>query len=122
EMFTKFKTDLATGTGTYDLMITGDWFYGDFIAGDYLVQIDKYFDDPRMPKWDRDALPLAIKSKLQWGGKWYGIQNDSDGQVLYFRRDILTDKKWQDAFKKETGQDMVVPPRTWEQVRDIAKF
>jgi len=122
ELFTKFKTDIATGTGTYDLMITGAWFYGDFIASEAIIPIEKYFDDPRMPKWDRDALPEAIKTLHMWGGKWYGFHNDSDGQVLYYRRDILNDQKWKDAFKKEVGYDLPVPPQTWEQVRDIAKF
>jgi len=122
QLFNKFKTDLATGTGTYDLMVVGAWFYGDLIAGDYLIPSEKYFDDPRMPKWDRDSLPDPMKQLYTWGGKWYGFNNDHDGQVLYFRRDILGDAKWQQQFKSEVGYDLPVPPQTWEQVRDIAKF
>jgi multiple sugar transport system substrate-binding protein len=121
-LFTKFKTDLATGTGTYDLLVTGAWFYGDFIQNNWIIPLEPYFDDPRMPKWERDALPDAIKNLHTWGGKWYGIHNDSDGQVLYFRRDILGDAKWQSQFKSDMGYDLPVPPKTWEQVRDVAKF
>jgi multiple sugar transport system substrate-binding protein len=122
ELSTKYNTDLATGTGAYDIMITGDWFYGDYISGDFLLPLDDYYNDARMPKTDRAGFPPIIADKSQWGGKWYGMPYDTDGHVLFYRRDILEDTKWQTEFKSETGMDMPVPPRTWEEVIEVAKF
>ena len=48
--------------------------------------------------------------------------NDADGQVLYYRRDVLNDPANQAAFKAAVGYDLPVPPRTWQQVLDIARF
>ncbi|MDI3525549.1 MAG: multiple sugar transport system substrate-binding protein [Candidatus Atribacteria bacterium] len=122
ELREKIFIDLMTGTGYYDVIIGPSWFYGDYVSNGWIVPIDKYFDDPRMPKWDRDSILLPIRELLQWKGTWYGFNNDHDGQVLYYRRDILTDPKWQELFKQEKGYDLPVPPRTWEEVYDVCDF
>ena len=48
--------------------------------------------------------------------------SDADGQILYYRRDLLTDPTHQAAFKAEYGYDMPAPPKTLQQLRDIAKY
>lgn len=122
EHYTKVMTDLRLGIGQYDGFMVGAFWYGDLIAGDFIVPIDDYMKDPRFPKWDADALPPSLRTLHTWGDKWYGTLNDSDGQVFYYRRDILTDPQWQAAFKEEYGYDLPVPPKTWDQVLDIARF
>ena len=67
-------------------------------------------------------MPPALRNLYTWDGKGYGVPNDADGQVLYYRRDILADPKWRTEFKEALGYDLPVPPRTWQQVLDIAKF
>jgi multiple sugar transport system substrate-binding protein len=59
---------------------------------------------------------------MQWGDHWYGTNNDHDAQVLYYRRDIIEDPKWQAAFKEEMGHDMPVKMDTWDDVLEIAQF
>jgi multiple sugar transport system substrate-binding protein len=122
ELRAKIFTDFATATGTFDAIVGPSWFYGDYIANDWIIPIDQFLDDPRMPRWNRDGVAPAIQDLLMWGDKWYGVFNDGDTQLLYYRRDILTDPKWQAAFKEETGKDLPVPPRTWQDVLAIAKF
>lgn len=41
---------------------------------------------------------------------------------LNYRRDILTDEKWQAEFEREKGYRYNIPPRTWEELADIAEF
>ena len=67
-------------------------------------------------------MPDAIRQLYTWDGKGYGVLNDADGQVLYYRRDILSDPGWQAEFKEAVGYDLPVPPKTWQQVLDIARF
>ncbi|MBE3597899.1 MAG: extracellular solute-binding protein [Limnochordaceae bacterium] len=122
EHYSKAMTDLLTGTGQYDIFMAGADWYGDLIAGNYIIPIDKYLNDPRFPKWDRSAMPLSQVALHTWQGHWYGVLNDSDGQVLYYRRDILTNASYRQRFKAKYGYDLPVPPKTWEQVRDIAEF
>lgn len=122
EHYTKFINDLRLGIGQYDGAMVGAWWYGDLIAGNFIIPIDKYINDPRFPKWDPSALPPSIRTLYTWGGKWYGVLNDSDGQVLYYRKDILTDPKWRQAYKQATGKDLNVPPRSWQELLEISRF
>jgi multiple sugar transport system substrate-binding protein len=122
EMAEKITTDMTTGGGLYDVVTNCSSFYGDYIANDYIQPLDKYFDDPRMPKWDRASIAPGVASLYQWGGTWYGANNDHDAQVLYYRKDLIEDPKWQAAFKEELGHDMPVKMDTWEEVLEIAQF
>ena len=122
ELREKIYTDFQTGAHKYDVIINCSNWYGDAIANDWIQPLDKYFDDPRMPKWDRDSMAPAVANLYQWGGQWYGTNNDHDAQVLYYRKDILNDPKWQAQFKQEVGHDMPVAMDTWEDVIAIAQF
>ena len=122
ELREKIYTDFQTGAHKYDVIINCANWYGDAIANDWIQPLDKYFDDPRMPKWDRESMAAAVANLYQWGGQWYGTNNDHDAQVLYYRKDILSDPKWQAQFKQEVGHDMPVAMDTWEDVVEIAQF
>jgi multiple sugar transport system substrate-binding protein len=122
ELREKVFTDLQTGAGRYDIIINCSNYYGDYIANDWILPLDKYFTDPRMPKWDRDSIAPAVANLYKWGDHWYGSNNDHDAQVLYYRKDILESPKWQAAFKKEKGHDMPVKMDTWEDVLEICSF
>jgi len=117
----KIIIDGMTGAYNYDGYFIGAWWYGRLIAEDFIIPTDKWYDDPKMPKWPKDLM-RGQEMLYKWGEKWYGIPFDHDGQVLYYRKDILNDKKWQAAFKKEYGYDMPVPPKTLDQLYDISKF
>jgi multiple sugar transport system substrate-binding protein len=122
ELREKIFTDFQTGAHNYDVIINCSNWYGDAILNDWIQPIDKYFDDPRMPKWDRDSIAPAVANLMKWGEHWYGTNNDHDAQVLYYRRDIIEDPKWQAEFEKEMGHPMPVAMDTWEDVLEIAKF
>jgi multiple sugar transport system substrate-binding protein len=122
ELREKVFSDFVTGAHKFDVLVNTSIYYGDYIDNDWIIPIDQYFDDPRMPKWDRDAIAPGVADLLQWGDHWYGTDDDHDAQVLYYRRDIIGDPKWQAEFKKEMGHDMPVAMDTWEEVIEIVKF
>ncbi|MCB0169128.1 MAG: extracellular solute-binding protein [Anaerolineae bacterium] len=122
EMREKIFTDFQTGAHQYDVILNCSNFYGDYIANDFVQPLDEYFDDPRMPQWDRESISPAVRNLLQWGGQYYGAQNDHDAQVLYYRKDIIEDPEWQQAFEEEMGHPMPVAMDTWEDVLEIAQF
>ncbi len=122
DLYAKMMLDLRQGTGLYDAVVVAAFFYGDLISGNYILPIDDYMASGDFPKWTYDSMPDSLRTLYTWKGVGYGTLNDADGQVLYYRRDLLNDPKWQAAFKKEVGYDMPVPPRTWQQLLDIARF
>ncbi len=122
EMREKIFTDFQTGAHKYDMIINCSNFYGDYIANDFVQPLDKYLTDPRMPKQDLESIGPAVRNLLQWNGQYYGTSYDHDAMILYWRKDILEDPKWQAQYKQETGTDMPVAMDTWEDVISIAKF
>src|SRR5215218_5198678 len=121
EHFPKLMSDLTSQTGQYDASIAGAWWLGDLVGGDFIIPYDKYYDDPKFPQWDdQDVLP-GPRELLYYGGKKYMVANDHDGQVMYYRRDLLENPKHQKAFQEEYGYELR-PPQTWDEFADVAEY
>lgn len=120
----KIFTDLSTGLGRYDVYQTGAWFYGDYFVPEdpYIVPIDDFLKDPKFPYWDPDQMIPSIRNLYTWEGKQYGVLSDADAQVLYYRKDVLNNPEYQKKFKDEMGYDLPVPPRTMDELHDVADF
>ena len=122
EHYTKMMLDLRNGTGQYDAFMVGAFWYGDIVPAGYAYAIDDLQKSGKYPKWTYDDMPPSLRKLYTWGGKGYGVLNDADGQVLYYRSDMLGDPKWQAEFKKEYGYDLPNPPQTWQQLLDVSQF
>ncbi len=121
DLFPNFITDLTSGGGRFDAAIAGAWWLGELVENDYILSYDKYYNDPRFPRWNIiDVLP-GPRRLLQYGGKKYMVANDHDGQVMYYRRDLLADPQHQAAFRQKYGYALQVPA-TWKQFRDVAEY
>jgi multiple sugar transport system substrate-binding protein len=114
--------DLQLGLGQFDGFMQGAWYMGEYVTPGFIVPITEFVGDPRFPQWDPEWLPPSLQQLHQWGEDWYGTPNDSDGQVLYWRHDILSDPEWQARFEAEVGEPMPFPIRTWDDVIAIARF
>lgn len=116
-------TDLVTGRGQYDGFLTASWFTGDYFAGDqYIYSLEQFMEDDQFPQWDPETVLPAMKQLYTWDGRWVGIPNDNDGQVMYYRKDVLTNSRFQRQFEQEMGYEMPVPPETVQQFIDVAQF
>jgi multiple sugar transport system substrate-binding protein len=121
ELFANVMSDLTNRTAKYDASIGAAFWLGELVAGDYVLSYDRFYDDPRFPKWDiEDVLP-APRNLLFYAGKKYMVANDHDGQVMYYRRDLLADPQHQAAFKQRFGYALGIP-ETWDQFRDVAEY
>ena len=121
-VYSTMMLDWRRGTGQYDATVGAAFFYGELISADLIRPVDDLLASGKYPRWSYDAMPDAIRQLYTWDGKGYGVLNDADGQVLYYRRDVLSDPGWQAKFKEAVGYDLPVPPKTWQQVLDIAHF
>lgn len=121
ELFSHFMADLTNGLGRYDAAYAGAWWLGELVAGGHLVSYDKYYADPRFPRWDIDQVLPAPRRLLSYAGRKYMIGNDHDGQVMYYRRDLLEDPQHRAAFARIYGYALGVPA-TWAQFRDVAEY
>ena len=121
DLFDNFYSDVAHGVGKYDALLASAWWLGELVAGNHIIAYDRYYNDPRFPKWDIGEVLPAPRSLLSYGGKKYMVANDHDGQVLYYRRDLLADPQHRKAFRQKYGYALDVP-RAWGQFRDIAEY
>jgi len=122
QLYTTTATDFLTEQHTFDVINVGSWFYGDYITNGWIQPIDEWITKDGFAKWDPNNMADPLKTLYTWEGKWYGSRFDGDAQLLYFRKDILSDPKWQDAYKKETGEDLPNPPQTWQQLLKVTTF
>ncbi len=122
EHYTKMMLDLRNGTGQYDAFLAGAFWYGDIVPAGYAFEIDELMASGKYPKWSYDVMPPSLQKLHQWEGKSYGILNDADGQVLYYRKSILENPEHQAGFKQQFGYDLPVPPQTWQQLLDISGY
>ena len=122
EHYTKMMLDLRNGTGEYDAFMVGAFWYGDIAPQGYAFEIDELIESGDYPAWTYDDMPPSLKALHTWDGAGIGVLNDADGQVLYYRKSALENPEHQAAFKAEYDYDMPVPPSTWQQLRDVARY
>ena len=121
ELYANLISDLSNGTGRYDACIAGAWWLGELVGGGHIISYDRYYNDQRFPAWDIAQVLPAPRSLLEFDGRKYMVANDHDGQVMYYRRDLLADPQHRAAFQKAFGYPLAVPA-TWDQVRDVAEY
>jgi len=122
QLQTSIPMNFLTGLNSYDVLVNAAWFYGDYITNGWIQPIDQYINDKRFPQWDPQATVPSIHQLYVWDGKQYGTQMDADSQLLYYRKDVLSDPKWQAAYQQATGEALPDPPKTWQQLLKVASF
>ncbi len=122
DAFPRLLDDAASGQ-RYDAAMIGMWWLGELVAADYIRDYDDFLADTsgKFPAVNpEDELP-GVQALRMYDGKHYVVPYDADGQVLYYRKDLLTDPAHMEAFKAETGKDLVVP-QTWADLVEIARY
>ena len=116
--------DLSTGLARYDAYMTGAWFYGDFFVPKepYIVPLEDFIKDPKHSHWVPADQIASMRTLYTWEGKQYGALFDGDSQILYYREDIFTKPDNQKKFKAKYGYDLPVPPKTMDEMHDVADF
>lgn len=106
-----------------DGSMIGMWWLGELVAGNYLKPYDDYLADTsgKFPKFDFAADLPGIQALHMYGGKKYVVPYDADGQVLYYRRDLIQDPTHMKAFKDATGKDLAVPT-TMDELLAVAGY
>lgn len=121
ELYPKIMQAAAVRLPLYDILLVGNVWVADLVRAKYVIPLDKYIENPKTdPGWD--DVPEGIKRKNTWGGKVYSVICDNDNQFLFYRKDILSNPEYQAKFKVKYGYDLPVPPRTLDQLIDVAEF
>lgn len=109
ELRSKVLTELATGTGRYDVVLVSELWMGEF--GDLLYDLDPYLNDPELmnPDYDvEDIIPASLAGG-QYNGKQVGMPWRDAARMLFWNKQLFD----------EAGLNG--PPETWDQALEMAE-
>ncbi|WP_375454175.1 extracellular solute-binding protein [uncultured Methylobacterium sp.] len=124
EVINKGQADMLSGRGYYDVVMLHGFQLGPMISADAIRPIDDLVANAKLSNPGLDAadfIQLPYKTAAFSKGKQYAFINWNYNQVYWARADLLTNPDEMKAFKAKYGYDLA-PPKTMEQMRDIAEF
>jgi multiple sugar transport system substrate-binding protein len=119
DLFEKIRTGFLSGASPFDIIIYASDWAGDIMGAGYVLEVPQKVQDQIGYGY---LIPTYRDRILSWGGKVFAMPYDGDAHNVYYRRDLLTDPKWQADFKAKYGYDLPAPPKTWKQYYDVAEF
>jgi multiple sugar transport system substrate-binding protein len=122
EMFTKIMQDFKSGAAAYDALNVIPSWMPDLANAGALEVLDPYVDKYGYRDELQKIAPTYRDNQMKVNGKIYGLPDDGDVFVLYYRKDILTDPEVQKAYKDKYGTDLPVPPTTWKDFDQVASL
>lgn len=122
DLYTKQLQDHMTGGGAYDVITFAPSWLIDFVNAGVLEPLNPYMDQ-HLNKADlEDYLEVyAAEGYGRLGDMWYGLPDDGDVFILYYRTDLFADQANKDAFQAAYGYELA-PPTTYQQFDDIGRF
>ncbi len=122
DLYTKQLQDHLTGGGAYDVITYAPAWLIDFQAAGVLEPLNPYIDK-YMNKADlEDYLPVyGSEGYGRMGDTWYGLPDDGDVFILYYRKDLFEDEANKTEFMEKYGYELA-PPKTYQEFDDIGRF
>ncbi len=125
ELYDKAITESTTKAGTWDFLGERIDFLVDFINSGVALDLTdfeaKYV--PEIRTGSCPVTPVFAQGYYTADGKYWGFPGCGDWFSYYWRYDLTSNPKIQDAFEKQVGYPLVQGgPDTWDQVLDLAKF
>ena len=92
----------------------------DFVGQGIVEPFDPFIEKYMNPA-DLDDFHPLYRDLMNYGGNIYGLFDDGDTFILYYRTDLFEDPANQDAFKASHDWALA-PPTTWKEYDEIQAF
>lgn len=119
EMFTKTLQEHRAGSGAYDALNVIPSWMPDLVRAGALEPLDSYVDKYGFREELQEIAPVYRDNQMTVDGKIYGLPDDGDVFILYYRTDVLGDPAIQAAYKTKYGSDLPIPPKTWKEFDQV---
>jgi multiple sugar transport system substrate-binding protein len=120
ELFSSQVAEAIGGTGAYDVLTFPPAWTADFVAQEMLQDLGPFIDQ-YMNKADLEDYHPLYRDLMNFGGSIYGIFDDGDVIILYYRKDLFEDPATMEAYQTQHGTPLA-PPATWEEYDQIQAF
>ncbi|WP_321470794.1 extracellular solute-binding protein [Halarcobacter sp.] len=118
DMPKKISESLNDENINYDIFVLFSSWAGSLLSKNDAAEIPDEIKEKI--DWD-DILPIYKNNILKWNKKYFFLPYDGDCIILYYRKDIFENPKYQKEFKTRYKYELS-PPKTWKQYKDIAEF
>ena len=121
ELFTRTIAEHRSGTRALDMLNVVPAWMPDMVEAGVLQPLDTYIDKYGYREELQDIAPAYRDNQMTYGDQIYGLADDGDVFLLYYRTDLFGDEANQAVFRAAYGYDLA-PPKTWDEFYDISKF
>ena len=121
QMFTKIMQDFRAGSGGFDVLNVVPNQMPDLVFAGALEPLDEYVDKYGYRSELEGIAPVYRDNQMEVEGTIYGLPDDGDVLILYYRRDIFEDPDNMAEFKAKHGYELA-PPKTWTEFAEIGQF
>jgi multiple sugar transport system substrate-binding protein len=120
QLHEKMILDFTSKAGNYDFVLSLTDWVTEMVKGNFLVPLDDYLKKDPVEDWP-NAYPKGLLDFQTINGKLYGLPCHDGPIMMYYRKDLFNDPTEKANFKAKYGYDLV-PPQTWDQFLDQARF
>ncbi len=122
DLYTKQLADAQTGGGAYDVITLAPSWLIDFVNTGVVEPLNQYVDKYMAPGDMEDYLgPYGAEGYARMGETWYGLPDDGDVFIMYYRTDLFEDQANKDAFQAKFGRELTVPA-TQAEFEEVGSF
>jgi multiple sugar transport system substrate-binding protein len=120
ELFATQVAEHLGATGAYDVITFPPSWTADFVAQGVAEPLNPYIEQ-YMAQADLDDYHPLYKELMNYGGERYGLFDDGDVIILYYRTDLFEDPANKDAFMAQYGHELAAP-KDWTEYDEIQAF
>lgn len=120
ELYQKIVQDYVTDTKMYDLATVDIVWTGEFAEKGWTLDLTSLIDRDYKELDIPDILPV-MWAQGRWGDKQIAFPMAGYANSLIYRKDLFEDPEEKAAFREKYGYELQ-PPRTIDELRDIAEF
>ena len=121
EMFTKTMQAHLGGSGAYDVLNVLPSQMPDLALAGALEPLDDFVEKYGYAEELNQIAPVYRDNQMKVEGTIYGLPDDGDVFVMYYRRDVFENPENMAEFKAKHGYDLA-PPKTWKEFGEIGQF
>lgn len=120
-LYNAYEAEFIKQSAYYDILNVIPSFMADLIQFGALEPLDGYLERFDYKQELKEISPAYRDNWMHWRGRVYGIPDDGDALVFYYRLDLFEDAVNQKVFRERYGYALA-PPKTWRQFDDISAF
>ncbi len=121
QIFTRIMQEHRGRTGAYDVLNVIPNQMPDLALAGALEPLDDFMERYGFTDEVDAILPVYRDNWMTVEGTTYGLPDDGDVLVLYYRTDVFGDEALQAAYRERFGEELRVP-ESWEEFGQVGAF